>query len=152
MDTSAGLILLKDKKILLVHPTNAPWYGRHSIPKGLQESKEELEKTSIREVAEEVGINITLEDIQTDYNYDKSGYVDYKPSKFSLLSNKVYKRVWYYIVDVNSKNLPDVLSKTQLQLTEVDDARFYNYTDAKKRIFWRMKGVLKNLKKWDLIN
>ena len=42
MVISAGLLIIHDNKILLVHPTNAPWYGTFSIPKGEVEEGEEL--------------------------------------------------------------------------------------------------------------
>ena len=56
MQISAGLLILHNNKILLIHPTNAPWYGTYSIPKGKLEKDETIIQAAIRETEEEIEI------------------------------------------------------------------------------------------------
>ena len=65
MIESAGLLIIQDNKILLAHPTNAPWYGSYTIPKGKVEDGETYIDTAIRETKEEryAEIKITASDI-----------------------------------------------------------------------------------------
>ncbi len=134
MKISAGIVLIKDKKILLCHPTNASWNGRDSIPKGSLENDETNIKAAIRETSEEVGIFIPEDMIDKDKEY----CIDYKDK-----NKKIYKKVFYYIVNV--QGYPDVLPKDQLQIEEIDYAKFYTKKEAEKKIFWRFKPILNHL-------
>lgn len=132
MEKSAGLVLLKDNKILLCHPTKAPWYGTYSIPKGHIEEGESKIEAAIRETKEETGIEISKDEI------NKEEYkIEYRNKK-----GKKYKEVYYYIVNVNF-NLDDILPREQLELNEINWAGFLNKEEAKKRIFWRFKPMIK---------
>lgn len=141
MKISAGLVLYKDdefeKKILLLHPTNSPWIGRFSIPKGLVDPLIDTDyiDTAIRETYEECGIVINRQDVNT-----KEHYVDYYKNNDTKHLN-IYKRVYFYIVDVTKYNLPDILPTNQLQLEEVDYACFYYELDAMNIIFKRFKNI-----------
>ena len=55
---SAGLAIIYQNKILLVKPTNARWWKSYGIPKGHVEEDESTIDAAIREVKEEVGIDI----------------------------------------------------------------------------------------------
>lgn len=138
MEISVGLILIKDNKILLVHPTNAPWTGKHSFPKGLIEMNENKKDCAIRETYEEIGIKIKKSDIKSA---SPDGVIKYKKK------NNIYKKAYYYIVDVTKYNIPDIIDKNNLQLEEVDDARFYTIDDAKKVILNRLLPILDQIKK-----
>jgi len=141
MKTSCGLALIKDKKILLVHPTNS--VGKSfSIPKGMIDKDEDYITCAIRETKEEVGIQINESDIIQEE----------KVIHYINKSERVYKKVYYFIVDVNHYDLPRQLPMQQLQYEEVDDARFYTYDEAIKITFWRYKKMLKELKKKKIIN
>ena len=136
MRGSAGLLLYKDvenkKKILLVHPTSAAWTNTFAIPKGeVSINDANLMETAIRETYEEVGIKIRHSDINSTLHY-----IDYKNS-----DKKVYKRVYFYVVNATHYNLPDILPETQLQLEEVDYAKFYDYEEGKGVIFWRYENI-----------
>lgn len=137
---SAGLLIIKNGKILLNHPTNAGWFETYSIPKGLVEEGEDKIDTAIRETYEEVGIKIPKEMIDTTEHV-----VEY------IKNNKVFKTVTYYVVNLNNYtteefNIPDILDVKQLQIEEVDWAGFLTYKDAKDRIFWRFKPLLEYIK------
>jgi ADP-ribose pyrophosphatase YjhB (NUDIX family) len=132
--TSAGLVIIFDNKIFLVHPTNAPWYGSYSIPKGEITEGESLFDTAIRETKEEIGVE-----------FDKGGFrKDILPEfiEYRDKNNKVYKTVWYFTIF-----LPESLdmSKITLQPEEVDWAGFLDKKEAEKRIFDRFKSILKYL-------
>ena len=134
MIQSAGIVIIKDKKILLCHPTNAKWDATYTFPKGHIEHCETKIKAAIRETSEEVGILIPIEYI------DKKEYViEYKDK-----NGNIYKKVFYYVVEMS--DLPDVLPKEQLQIEEVDYAGFLDYETANKKIFWRFKPILELIK------
>ena len=143
---SSGIVLLYENKILLCHPTNSKWNGTYSIPKGKNENeKETLLEAAIRETKEETGIDlnkfkklIELKHHQTPW----SGLIEYKDKK-----NKIYKKVVYYILEINNLNeiglKSDIIPKEQLDLEEIDWAGFLNKKEAEKKIFWRFKELLK---------
>jgi len=134
MKESAGLVIIKDNKILLGHPTNAPWSGRYSIPKGEIEPGETHIDAAIRETMEEVGIIITK---------DMIGPEEYK-IEYRDKNNKLYKKLYYYIVRTN--NFPDVIPKYQLQIEEIDWAGFLPFEEATEKIFWRFRLILDHIK------
>lgn len=132
---SSGLVLIKNNKILLAHPTNTKWTGTFQIPKGKLEDGEFPINAAIRETLEEVGILVNILDInQTKHEikYDKQG--------------KIFKLVYYFIADVSKYNLPDILPKEQLQLQEMDYAKFYTKEESRKIIFHRFLPILNHIK------
>jgi ADP-ribose pyrophosphatase YjhB (NUDIX family) len=132
MKTSAGLVIIFDKKILLVHPTNAPWFGSYSIPKGEIKEGESLLDTAIRETKEEIGVEFKKEDFNTFPNF-----IEYRDK-----NNKLYKTVWYFTIF-----LPESLDMTKINLQpeEVDWVGFLDKEEAEKRIFGRFKEILEYL-------
>jgi len=137
MKISAGLVIIQDNKILLAHPTNAPWKNSYSIPKGGVEEGEKLIETALRETKEEVGLNIPFELIDRNNEH----LVTYKNKH-----GKAYKKVYYYIVKLDDNTYSEILDKNQLQLEEVDWAGFIDYETAKEKIFWRFNEILNFLK------
>ena len=75
MEISAGILVVQQNRILLAHPTNAPWYGTYTIPKGKIEVNENPLQAAIRETYEEVGIRINYDDIK---NKNKPYVIEYK--------------------------------------------------------------------------
>jgi ADP-ribose pyrophosphatase YjhB (NUDIX family) len=134
MKTSAGLVIIFDKKIFLVHPTNAPWYGSYSIPKGEIKEGESLLDTAIRETKEEIGVEFKKEDFPKDILPE---FIEYRDK-----NNKPYKTVWYFTIF-----LPESLDMTKINLQpeEVDWAGFLDKDEAEKKIFERFKSILKYL-------
>lgn len=128
---SAGLFIIYNDEVLLIHPTNANWKDSFQIPKGIMEDFETKLQTAIRETKEEVGLIITENMID---RISKPGIIEYRKS------NKLYKRVYYYIVRLKEK--PEIIN---LQLEEVDWAKFVPYEEAKKMIFWRFRETLDNI-------
>lgn len=119
---SAGVILWKRDpyRVLLVHPTNGKWYGNHSIPKGHPDVGEPLNAAAVRELAEETGIAIAVSNLTGE--------------PLTVPNAKGTKRVTAWAVYAGDLGIPDVIPKTQLQLNEVDDARFLPLDEAQRRI------------------
>ena len=134
MKTSAGLVIIFDKKILLVHPTNAPWYGSYSIPKGEIKEGESLLDTAIRETYEEIGVEFKKEGFPKDILPE---FIEYRDK-----NNKLYKTVWYFLLSLSK---PLDVTKIKLQQEEVDWVGFLDKDEAEKRIFDRFKTILKYL-------
>jgi len=133
MKISAGLVLLKNNKILLGHPARASWQlPLFSIPKGEVEPDENYLLAAIRETAEEVGIKVPSGLIST-----RKYVAEYKNN-----AGKLYKKVFYFVVKVDSLNLPDVLPKEQLQANEIDHAAFYTKEEAKKILLPKQLSIL----------
>lgn len=132
IEKSSGIVIIYDNKILLCHPTNGSWYHSFSFPKGHLEKGETSLEAALRETKEEIGLSINpskLEKQEHVINYfDKKG--------------NLYKQVFYYLY-YPKKEIDTNLLK--LQLDEVDYANFYSKEEAQKRIFWRLKDVIKFL-------
>ena len=131
---SAGLVVIQDNKMLLVHPTNSPWWHTYSIPKGGLDKGEDPIEGAIRETFEETGLKIKRKHI----SLQDAGVIDYTDNK-----GKVYKRVYYF---VTYPPKPIKKSDFNLQLNEVDWAGFVGKPEIEKRIFGRFKPLLKLLK------
>ena len=129
MQISAGLLIIQNNKILLIHPVNAPWYGTYSIPKGKLEDDETYIEAAIRETQEEIGIKI------------KEKYINKKPYTIEYKNDKgnIYKRLIYFIVNLDS----DVhIGDIKIQKKEIDWAGFLDKNEAENRIFWRFSEML----------
>jgi ADP-ribose pyrophosphatase YjhB (NUDIX family) len=129
MIESAGLLILQDNKMLLAHPTRAPWYGTYTIPKGKVENGESYLDAALRETKEEVGIDIDTKDI--DPNYKVINYTDSK--------NRIYKKVMYFIA---KPSIPIEIDKSKLDKREVNWVGFVDKDDAMDRIFWRFAEMM----------
>lgn len=141
MRTSAGIAIILDNKVLLVHATNSPWVASYSPPKGMLENDEGILEAAIRETYEEIGIDLSK--CEKD-RFLGSYTVDYKNSK-----NKIYKRVYIFIF--KARNLKElnlhsyIIPKQQLQLKEVDDARFFTKEQLKEYSFHRFTELLNTM-------
>lgn len=133
MEVSGGLVIICDGEILLAHPTSSRWKGTYSIPKGHVEDGESSLNAAIRETKEEIGLVVKKSQIS-----EESGSIHYIDN-----SGKAYKRVDYFVVYLNKK--PE-LRKKDLQLKEIDHAKFFDLKEAEEVIFWRFKPLLKYLK------
>ena len=131
MIKSAGLLIIQEGKILLGHPTNAPWQHRHSISKGKIEEGEDILTAALRETKEEFGLEIDPQNIEQDQVH----CIDYTDKK-----GKIYKKVYYYLT--RTQDLPEVLPSENLQTEEMDWAGFLTKEEAQEKIFWRFKEML----------
>jgi len=133
MRVTAGIaIILNKEKVLLIHPTNAKWWGTYSIPKGGVEDGETFREAASRETFEEVGIHISQGSL------GEANKIEYSSGKL----------IWYYVYHINSVGeiglLSEIVPKNMLQKEEVDWAGFVSFKDAKKRLLPPQYQVLKN--------
>lgn len=138
MKESAGVAIIWKGKILIAHPKSASWYRTYTPPKGGMEKEETLIDAAIRETKEEVGIQVKKKDllapIEIPYNNQKG--VTYKMvTLFPMLIKQLSE------IDLKSEKVP----LSQLQLEEVDDARFMSPEEFKERVLPRYYEPLKQL-------
>ena len=108
MKISCGLVLIKDKKILLVHPTNS--IGKSfSIPKGMINKDEDYITCAIRETKEEVGIEIKKKDIKLT----KSSNI------IARLFNEEEKRILKIIAENNELTQAKITSLAEMPRLKV---------------------------------
>jgi 8-oxo-dGTP pyrophosphatase MutT (NUDIX family) len=122
---TAGVALIHDNKILLVHPTNSGWKkATCGIPKGGMEIGEDPMEAALRELREETGIRLDPSDL------DPSPEVVNFYSKNGGLKGQLI----YFVA-----NLPDLvkiglssnrLPKDRLQMEEIDWAKFVGPNEA----------------------
>lgn len=128
MIESSGLVIIKNNKILLAHPTRQKWYGSFTFPKGKIDKNENKLDAAIRETKEEVGVHIDKELI------NKNEYlIEYRTKKGYL-----YKKVYYFIVNLNNSYEVDI----KVDGVEINWAEFLNKDEIEKRIFWRFKEII----------
>jgi ADP-ribose pyrophosphatase YjhB (NUDIX family) len=59
----AGALVVREGRLLLVRRTIEPWNGRWDIPGGFSEEREHPEETARRELREETGLEIVVDDL-----------------------------------------------------------------------------------------
>ncbi len=126
---TAGVAILYNQKILLVHPTNGSWVRPiMGIPKGKVEAGEDLMNAALRELSEETGIYLSPDKlelpVQTVEVYDKDGQ---------------YKNALHYFVfrieDLSEIELESLtIPKSQLQAEEIDWAGFIDIKEAYSKV------------------
>lgn len=139
MKKSAGvIIILKNEKILICHPSNAKWVSSYSFPKGGIDEGETIKQAALRELFEETSVNIT-EDMVSDEPLVLD-YMNYKKK------DTVYKRIYLYtlyINDISEIGLEsEVIPKGKLPLDEIDWAGFVTKEEAKLKLFHKSIPVL----------
>jgi ADP-ribose pyrophosphatase YjhB (NUDIX family) len=131
---SAGLAIIYQNKILLVKPTNARWWKSYGIPKGHVEEGESTIDAAIREVKEEVGIEIPKFMIGEEHEL------------FYTKKEKQWKRIAYFyvlITDLSEIGLEsEILPKDMLQLGEIEWAGFVPFEEARSRMIPAMIDII----------
>ena len=121
----AGVAIIYQNKILLVHPTNASWQKPTlGIPKGRVEDGEDVLTASIRELKEETGISLDASMLSTEPYvtdiYDRNG--------------NVKKQLIYFTCNVDNLDILNMdkltINKNRLQAEEVDWAGFLGANEA----------------------
>ena len=123
---SAGLAILYNNKLLLGHQRGRKPNEGYGIPKGLVDPGESLEETAIRETQEEFGLDIDMWQVKS-----------VNSGTFNVSTSKYNKTVWYYVIKIDDLKAiglnSEIVPKNQLQLSEVTDARFMDYEEAKQK-------------------
>jgi 8-oxo-dGTP pyrophosphatase MutT (NUDIX family) len=121
---SAGLAIVWKGKVLLVHTTGRSFKKGYGIPKGGVEPNENDLEAAVRETFEETGLRIPLD------------LINKEPNTFVVTSrkHKYNKVVSYFIVELDSLSQVGLkrskVPTSQLQVKEVDAARFFNSREA----------------------
>ena len=146
-ETSAGIAIVFDGRVLLAHATGRKWNAGYGIPKGHLEKGESPLDAAIRETYEEVGIKVDKNLIdKTEYTFI-----------VSARKHNYIKTVYWYIAEIDSLKqigLKDLkVSKNKLQLEEINWAGFMSLYEANKVVMksqipvidtLRNKGLLEN--------
>ena len=75
-----GAIILRNDQVLLVQRGSEPSYGKWSVPGGLVELGESLQEAIMREVKEEVGLEVKVRDLVVALDRvipDRDGRIEY---------------------------------------------------------------------------
>ena len=142
---SAGLAIVHNGMVLLGHSTGRKKLASYGISKGGIDEGESILDAAIRETREEFGIKVPKALVGGDQY------------TFTVTSRKYkYNKVVYYFIvevdDLSKIGLKDIeVPKGQLQLAEVDHARFMNREDAVKHIMISQFSLLQNLTNKGLI-
>ena len=136
---SAGvIIILKNEKVLLCHPTRSKWFGSYSFPKGGIEQGESTLDAALRELREETSVVVDKSKISNLKDPIIVDYVNKKGTK--------YKTVTLYTVYINDVSEIDLTSEVidleRLQVEEIDWAGFLSKSEASVRIFHRISHLL----------
>lgn len=142
---SAGLAIVYNGMVLLGHSAGRKANTGYGISKGGIDAGETKLDAAIRETEEEFGIKVPKKLISKQENVF---FVTSRKYKY----NKV---VYYYIVEIDDLSqigLKDLeVPKNQLQIKEVDSARFMYYNEAVKYIMHSQTAVIQKLTNKGLI-
>jgi len=122
---SAGGIVFKDGKILMLKKKNGDWV----LPKGRIECNETLEQTAIREVKEETNIDTEI--------IDYVGITAYSFSNFWTEYKLIHKKVSWYLMKAISEDLIPLREEGFIQAAFIDQekvVKIAKYDDERKVI------------------
>ena len=124
-EKSCGCIIIDEDKVLLIYEKDRNFWG---FPKGHVEFNETEFETALREVKEEVGLDVIIdEETRYEINY--------------IVRNEIDKTAVYFIATPKSK-------KIILQPEEIEDSRWCTYEEAMNLIdFVNLSKVLEQVKK-----
>ena len=106
-EKSCGCIIIKNKKVLLIYEKQSEYWG---FPKGHIEGEETETQTALREVKEEVGLDVEIDETKRySLNYITNSQVD--------------KTTVLYVATPKNEDL-------KLQESEVEDAKWCTFDEA----------------------
>lgn len=122
-----GVVIVQDKKIVLIKRGNEPSRGKWTIPGGLVELAESPEITVVREAKEETGLDVenpVLIDVVSNVDLDAEGKVKYH---YVIID---------YLVHVIGGNIAAASDALELRWVPFDEVDGYDLT-ASFRLFFR---------------
>ncbi len=108
-EKSCGCIIIKDKKVLLVYEKNRNFWG---FPKGHMEEGENEIETALREVKEEVGLEVEID-------RKKRYLLNY------IMKDEIDKTTVLYVATPKTENL-------KRQESEIEDIKWCDFEEALK--------------------
>lgn len=108
-EKSCGCIIIKDKKVLLVYEKNRNFWG---FPKGHMEEGENEIETALREVKEEVGLEVEID-------RKKRYLLNY------IIEDEIDKTTVLYVATPKTENL-------KRQESEIEDIKWCDFEEALK--------------------
>jgi len=138
---AAGVAIVWQNSILLVHPTGSSWQKNTlGIPKGGIEEGEDPLEAAVRELSEEVGISIDPSQLDPEpliaNNYNSSGVLKWQLVYFVLKINELEE------IGLIDTRVP----KEQLQTEEVDWAGFVPIESAYSKMHRSQLIILDRLR------
>ena len=126
-EKSCGCIIIKDEKVLLVYEKDRNFWG---FPKGHVEEGENEIETALREVKEEVGLDVEI-DIKKRYTLNY------------IIRNEIDKTTVLYIAFPKNENI-------KIQETEIGDVKWCDFNEALNTLTfdnWKylLKKVIKDI-------
>ena len=131
-----GAIMLTEAKILLEKRKNMPGRGKWSVPGGLVDLGENIEKAVIREVKEETCLDVaepSLIDVVDNVELDDDGKVKYH---FVIVD---------YLVKVEGGVLRAASDADDLKWVSFGEVESYDLTTSFRLFFQRNRQMLENL-------
>jgi ADP-ribose pyrophosphatase len=132
----AGALILRDGKLLLVKRGAQPGFGKWSVPGGLVELGENVQDAMVREVKEEVGLDVEvvkLTDVADTITLDGDGRVQYH----FVVVNFVAR-----IVGGELKTASDIL---EAKWVPVDEVEKVDLTGSFRAFFEKHKNEISRL-------
>lgn len=128
-EKSCGCIIIKDNKVLLVYEKNMNFWG---FPKGHMEKGENEIETALREVKEEVGLDVEIDN-------EKRYVLNYN------VRNEIDKTTVLYVASPKNE-------KIVMQESEIEDAKWCDFEEALNTLTFdnsreMFKNVIKDLKR-----
>jgi 8-oxo-dGTP diphosphatase len=131
-----GALIIRNGEILLERRGNRPGKGKWSIPGGLVELGETAEKTVVREVKEETGLDVEKPrqvDVVDNIELDGAGRVKYH---FVIID---------YLVTLKSGRLRAASDATELRWVSFKEVENYDLTSTFRAFFERSRERLERL-------
>ena len=123
-EKSCGCIIIENKKVLLIYEKDRNFWG---FPKGHVEDGENEIETALREVKEEVGLDVII-------NEEKRYVLNY------TIKDEIDKTSVYFIAKPKSIEIT-------MQEDEIEDAKWCNFEEAIQTLtFENSKEMLKQVK------
>ncbi len=122
-EKSCGCIIIKNNKVLLVYEKNRNFWG---FPKGHMEEGESEIQTALREVKEEVGLDVKI-DVNKKYTLNY------------IINNEIDKTSIFYIATPINENIV-------MQENEIENIKWCNFDEALNTLtFDNWKEMFKNV-------
>ena len=123
----AGVLVVRDGRLLLLRRANEPWLGRWDIPGGFCEVDEHPIETAVREAREECGFDVEVTGLL-------GMWLDRYPNPADAAQPKVTLNIYYHALAGDQVGAPDPHETTEVGWFESDalppEIAFPNHAEA----------------------